>query len=289
MTHAELQQLIPSAALGALDAAEQLALEQHLSECSECRAEMDALRNVAGLLAWAAPTMTPPNAAALRQRILSEASGTKPLTAPRTLTLDSGRSAEAPTPRSSAPVARPSRSVPSNLPWLAAAASLTLAIASGGAYLNSRSENATLARALERSRVDAQATRTELASRDSVLSAFLGPMVHVVSLSESEQRQPSARIFWNHTKNLFIVTSFNVPQAPKGKTYQLWAMRKGKAPMSMGTFNPDPSGRALALVPVGTIADAGHIDNCAMTLEPEGGSPQPTETPRLMGAWRHVD
>ncbi|MEO6445041.1 MAG: anti-sigma factor, partial [Gemmatimonadaceae bacterium] len=96
-------------------------------------------------------------------------------------------------------------------------------------------------------------------------------------------------VFWNHTKNVFVVTAFNVPQAPKGKVYQLWAMRNGKEPLSMGTFNPDPSGRALAVIPVGSIADAGRIDDCAMTLEPEGGSPQPTEAPRLRGAWRHVD
>jgi hypothetical protein len=57
----------------------------------------------------------------------------------------------------------------------------------------------------------------------------------------------------------------------------------------MGTFETDASGRALAIVPVGNIADAGYIDNCAMTLEPAGGSKQPTETPRLIGAWRHVD
>jgi len=40
---------------------------------------------------------------------------------------------------------------------------------------------------------------------------------------------------------------------------------------------------------VGEINDAGYIDNCALTLEPAGGSSQPTETPRLVGAWRHVD
>ncbi|MEP7346282.1 MAG: anti-sigma factor, partial [Gemmatimonadaceae bacterium] len=113
--------------------------------------------------------------------------------------------------------------------------------------------------------------------------------VHVVSLSEPEQK-PKMRVYWNHTRNLFIVTAFNIPRAPVGKTYQLWALVKGKAPISMGTFNPDESGHATETIQVASnIIDAGHIDNCALTLEPAGGSPQPTETPRLMGAWRHVD
>ncbi|MGQ0767506.1 MAG: anti-sigma factor domain-containing protein, partial [Gemmatimonadota bacterium] len=61
-------------------------------------------------------------------------------------------------------------------------------------------------------------------------------------------------------------------------------------PMSMGTFNPDSNGRATLIVPVGQdVLAAGLIDTCAVTLEPAGGSPQPTETPRLIGAWRHVD
>ena len=46
---------------------------------------------------------------------------------------------------------------------------------------------------------------------------------------------------------------------------------------------------ALAVIPVGSVKDGGFIDNCGMTLERAGGSPQPTETPRLLGAWRHVD
>jgi hypothetical protein len=37
------------------------------------------------------------------------------------------------------------------------------------------------------------------------------------------------------------------------------------------------------------IAALGLVDNCALTEEPSGGSPQPTETPRLLGAWTRSD
>jgi hypothetical protein len=60
--------------------------------------------------------------------------------------------------------------------------------------------------------------------------------------------------------------------------------------MSMGTFNTDAGGRATLVLPVGQdIAALGFVDNCGLTEEPAGGSAQPTETPRLLGAWLHTD
>ena len=86
------------------------------------------------------------------------------------------------------------------------------------------------------------------------------------------------------------MTAFDLPAAPRGRTYQLWAVPKGKAPISMGTFNTDAGGRATLVLPVDpTITHLGFIDFCGLTEEPAGGSPQPTETPRLLGSWRHTD
>lgn len=268
MTHEQLREVAAAYALGALDADECLALEAHVSECADCRAEVDAHREVAAMLAFAAPL--PPvdrdRVAALRSRIVEDAAKGRPSIVVR------------PTPVTPVRVSRPVGNIST---WLAAA-SMLLAVISSAAWLKTRRDEVALRQALDR-------TSQTLAARDSVLANFFGPMVHVVSLSEGENQKPQARVFWNHTKKTFIITAFNVPPAPKGKTYQLWAIRNGQAPLSMGTFDTDASGRALAIVPVGDIADAGFIDNCAMTLEPVGGSKQPTETPRLIGAWRHVD
>ena len=268
-------------ALGALGADERASFEAQLADDAEGRAAVDSYRRVAALLALAVAPATPNDAMALRNRIVSDAALITPLTAARRIRANA--------PSAVAPAAARRGAVITRLPWLAAAASLAVAVASGSAYVNSRSDNRHLASALERVTREAASERDVLAARDSVLQAFMGPMVHVVSLSPSAAEKPTARVFWNHTKKVFIVTAFSIPQAPAGKTYQLWAIMKGKAPISMGTFNTDPSGRALAIVPVGSIADAGFVDNCAMTLEPLGGSPQPTETPRLLGSWRHVD
>ena len=259
MTHPELVESAAAYALGALDADARGPFEAHLATCPECRAELSAHREVVGWLALAAPPARAANDAALRARILQEARSVRPI---------------------SAGVRR--RESARYLTWGAAAASLIFAAVVGQAWRRERGESERLADSLAEARAD-------LAVRDSTLAAFFGPEVHVVSLSESAG-SPAARVFWNHTRKVFIVTAFNIPTPPPGRTYQLWAIRKGKAPISMGTFDTDARGRATAMVPVpAEITDAGFIDNCALTLEPEGGSAQPTETPRLLGAWRHVD
>ncbi len=231
-------------ALGVLDREEQAGFEAHLAGCAGCRAEVQAFREVAGLLAHGAPAAAPP--AGLRERVLAEARQVRPI----------GR-----------------RGLPG--PWLAAAAALVVALGAGaGAWRTARR-----AAALER----------EIAARDSMLAALLGPEVHVVSLA-STGRAPSARVFWNQRQASFVVTAFDLPAAPAGRTYQLWAIAKGSAPLSMGTFNTDARGRAVVMLPADSaITRLGTIDLCGLTEEPAGGSPQPTEQPRLVGTWRHTD
>lgn len=232
-------------ALDALGGEDRRVFESHLAGCVACRREVQSLREVAGLLAQAAPTVAPPPG--LRDRVLDTA-------------------------RRVRPIGRPRRAW---LAWAAVAASLVVAVAAG---LQGRRQ---AARARE--------LAAQVAARDSTLAALLGPEVHVVSLAATG-RQPTARVFWNHRRARFIVTAFDLPTAPAGRTYQLWAIAKGKAPLSMGTFNTNAAGRATLTVPVDSaITQLGFIDFCGLTEEPAGGSPQPTETPRLLGAWRHTD
>src|SRR5439155_555451 len=79
------------------------------------------------------------------------------------------------------------------------------------------------------------------------------------------------------------VTAFDLPPAPAGRTYQLWAIKKGQAPVSVGTFNTLPGGRAVITLqmPAGFKPDLS-----AVTEEPAGGSAQPTQQPFLVGAWQ---
>jgi len=252
-------------ALGAVDATERTALDALMTSDAAFRREVDQYREVVGLMGLAAPTSAAPSA--LRQRILSDAAAVRPIAA---------RSPVTPAAHGT------TRTISAVLPWLAAAACLGITVFSNSRLRDSRS-------ALRDLSGELAAAQTSIASKDSTIAAFLGPDVRVVSLSEGQQR-PSARVFWNPNKGVFIVTAFNVPRAPDGRTYQLWAIVKGRNPMSMGTFNTDASGRATLVVPVtAELSQLTSIDLAGITMEPQGGSMQPTETPRLVGSWRTTD
>jgi anti-sigma-K factor RskA len=240
-------------ALGALAQEERGAFEAHLAGCEVCRAEVRSFVEVAGLLAHSAPAAEPPPE--LRDRVMAEARRVRSIGARRR---------------------GPSGG------WLAAAAAAVVAVGAGGYAWRLSSRVSTLEARI--AQADAEA-----AVADSVIRALTGPQIHVVSLAGTG-REPTARVFWNHTTGRFIVFAFDLPPAYTGRIYQLWAIAKGKPPMSMGVFNTDSLGRAALVLPVDPqITALGFIDNCGLTEEPAGGSPQPTETPRLLGAWRHTD
>jgi len=256
MTSHEWQEQAAPYALGILTPEERRAFEVHLAGCDACRADVRVYTEVAAALAHAAPTVEPPSA--LRDRVLAEARRVRPIGAGPQI----------------APRAR--------LPWLAAAAALLLAAGGGVAMWRLTTRVHDLERSL--------GVRDSVHAADSAALVLLtGPDVNVVSLAGTN-RAPSARVVWNHALNRFVVFAFDLPAAPAGRTYQLWAIAKGHAPLSMGTFNTDDQGRARVVLTVDRqIAALGFVENCGLTEEPSGGSSQPTETPRLLGAWRPTD
>src|SRR2546423_309403 len=68
MQHEEYKELLALDAAGALEAVERAALEEHLSSCEECRAELRELMDAAAALAYTVAPVAPPMH--LRARIL---------------------------------------------------------------------------------------------------------------------------------------------------------------------------------------------------------------------------
>ncbi len=228
-------------ALGTLDREEHAAFEAHLAGCAACRAEVQAVREVAGLLAYSAPDAAPP--AALRERVLAEGRRVRPLPRPR----------------------------PARAPWLAAAAAAVLALAAGYAWWQARSEMADV--------------RAALAARDFLLEAILAPDVSTAALAATGQ-PPSARVFYNPGRHRVVMAVYHLPPAPAGRTYQLWAIATGKPPVSLGTFNTPPEGRLTMALDVPRDLT---FTLTAVTEEPAGGSPQPTQNPFLIGELKRSD
>ncbi len=239
-------------ALGALSAEEASAFEAHLEGCAACRADVQAFREVAGLLAESAPAAGP--APGLRERVVREARRVRPPAPPQV-------------PRRGPLV-----------PWLAAAAALLLAVGLGRGYLRSRGDRDALRGQL------AQAGDT-IAQQQQVIATILAPDVTTAALA-SKGQPPSARLFWNPARNRVVISVFHLPPAPAGRTYQLWAIARGKAPVSVGIFNTTSDGRLVAAmaVPPGLVFQV-----TAVTEEPAGGSPQPTHSPFLVGQLQRTE
>lgn len=70
-----------------------------------------------------------------------------------------------------------------------------------------------------------------------------------------------------------MLVATDLPELPKGKTYEIWSIDKGQ-PHSAGVFKP---GEGPTIKPIDqTVPDA---EKFAITIEPEGGSEQPTTKP----------
>jgi anti-sigma-K factor RskA len=71
----------------------------------------------------------------------------------------------------------------------------------------------------------------------------------------------------------------SLPPLPRGKVYQAWTLARGAKTMSPSvTFTPSQSGLTLVPIP----EDAGNLTTVAVSVEPEGGSRQPTTKPAFV-------
>ena len=256
-THGELANLAWIEALGALDPPDRVRLAAHLREgCPSCldalRGGNDVIANLAHLFAPAAPS------AALRARI-------ERLGARRA-------------PEAGAELRRPPRRVrlASAASWVA----LGLAALFG---VNSWRESTQLRSELAReraARAGESATLAQATARAEVLLREhdeLNELLRAVAARDARtfalggDAAAGARAFVAGDRLVLFV--HDLPSAPAGKTYQAWTIENG-APRSAGTFDTSRGGSVRYRVALPTrIADDAGI---AVTLEPAGGSSQPT-------------
>lgn len=104
------------------------------------------------------------------------------------------------------------------------------------------------------------------------LQVLRDPATATFNMKSVEGREPGylANVLWNSQTESVYLDVVSLPEAPAGKQYQLWALKDGK-PIDMGVF--DVVNEKVALQQMGRIDGA---DAFAVTLEPKGGSAQPT-------------
>lgn len=121
-----------------------------------------------------------------------------------------------------------------------------------------------------------------LEKEEQVMEFVKNPNVSVVNLESSMPGIAcSGRIFWNQGDSNAILIVSNVPELVPGQTYQFWAIEEG-VPHSMGTFAVNDSGDSMMEIDY-MPKDKDNIE-FAVTLEPEGGMPEPTGAKYLFGS-----
>jgi anti-sigma-K factor RskA len=238
----DLHSLSGAYALDALEAeAERDRFVRHLSRCQSCASEVRGFREVATAMAFAAAAEPP---AELRGGVLAAAA--------RTRQVPPEVSTHTRPPRSSARVPW--------VPWLSGAvatASIVVAVLFGFAQAHTQDE-------LNQVKAENQAISLLLSAPQAKLlthEVTNGGVATVVLAADRHE--------------LAVVTN-GLPALPSGKVYQLWLIGKPKI-VSVGLLPPAKDGRTPAVLATGVVKG----DTLGLTVEPAGGSAQPTTTPIL--------
>ena len=86
-----------------------------------------------------------------------------------------------------------------------------------------------------------------------------------------------ATMVMSHRYGALVFTATGLPALPSARSYQLWVMSPG-GPRSAGLLAAGPDGRAGPMV----ISGLARGDRVGLTVEPAGGSAQPTSRAILM-------
>jgi anti-sigma-K factor RskA len=291
----EIQETAALRSLGALDSQEADAFDAHLREgCPVCEAELRRYEDVAREIGLSAPEVQPP--LYLKDLLLArlEREGRPAAEAPPLAPVPPAEPSPAPGP-SPAPEPSPARviSMPAGRGWRdyagwAAAAAMALAAALSFYYYRQAEQTRLQQEQLvAAARNEAGELRTELETQSNKareleqIHAALRSRGTRVFLLEGQEPAPSASIavFWDTQQGRWIVSGY-LPPPPQGKDYQLWLVTPN-ARTSAGLIKPDGSGHAFEIIDApGPVVQPAAA---AVTLEPSGGSPQPTLPLHLLG------
>jgi hypothetical protein len=258
MNAERLLELVPLAALGALDGEECSAFEAQLASSPAARGELEAYQELVGRLGLATGPSQP--AAALRERVLG---ATRPA-APRRAWLAPALAAGLVAALAVLLLVRNQRDV----------ARLQVAALEAEA----REANA----AATRAQAEATALREALASEVAFRELVSHSETRVASLS-GLQAAPTAqgRMVWHAGRGEAVFVASGLAAAPAGKAYELWIIARA-TPVPAGVFQVDAQGRVVFRLPAGL--ELRGVKTFAVTIEPAAGVPAPSGPMVLAGA-----
>jgi anti-sigma-K factor RskA len=115
---------------------------------------------------------------------------------------------------------------------------------------------------------------TATARFDEVLSVLNDPVTKDVAFGDTVAR---GRFFVSANKGVVFIAA-HLPRLEAGRTFEMWVIPAGGNPVPSGIFQPLADSTAVYIRP-GPIGNAAAM---AISIEPAGGSPQPTTTPFIV-------
>jgi anti-sigma-K factor RskA len=170
------------------------------------------------------------------------------------------------------------------IPW-AVAASLLIAALFG--FWQWRKETATLNSQIADMKKETDRLNRKLNEENEkvfelarISQALRSPNSRVIELAGQDVAPTSkASIYWDTSGNQWVVSA-DLPPAPEGKVYQLWFITSEGA-VSAGLMKSDERGHAFTVVDLPKTP--GNLTASGITLEPAGGSAQPTKPIYALG------
>jgi anti-sigma-K factor RskA len=249
----EVDELLGSFALDALPDDEAALVREHLEGCATHAARARELRNIALNLQSDAEPMAAP--AALRARVLAAVAETP-------------QDAATAEPREAAAARQRNEQSASRITWQPANVPANVRRFPSSAWQAIAAAFVVLAAGLLVWNIVLQ--------RDSGSSFDARNATAVRPLQGNGEQTGSGTVLYFADEHKAVVIG-DMPPIAGDKTYQLWSLDDSGTPRSIGLMRPDASGHTNVVVDY----DASKASGLAITLEPAGGSPQPTSDPIL--------
>ena len=252
-----IEELLPFYALDALSEEEKEEVESYLAKHPEARIQLQELQTGASALPHSVAPVEPPRHVkeALMKRVTSDMQARE---------LSSGRAAAS----ASEPVQRG--------PWFGNLFRLLSLSAAAIALIWAFVLNAQVRRLQE-----------EIASLNEQVAAQSQSIDHLIQIlpqtnesdvitvslkSTRDQSRPLGQLIANPNDKSAVVVISGLPPLEPGKTYQVWLI--GDAPVSAGLLTVDEHGQSVLIIT--SEESIGSFKSLGISIEPEGGSKQPT-------------
>lgn len=262
--HEELHELAALFALDALEPEDRARFEEHLATCPRCQEEVDSFRETTSHLVE--DDVPPPPA--LRESVLSQIEAIDQ--EPAVPVHDQDPSAQAPHQEPGGPVRDQEAAAPAADDHDASVTSL-----------RPRRRRGRTISGLAVAAVAASAFTFALVERPwNADDPPLGPEQQVIAAQdaerfESDAGQGAVAVIYSPSRGQAVLESTGLEQPADGHAYQVWYLHGDADPVSAGMLLDDDSAQDPTLLD----GDPQGATGVALSVEPEGGSEQPTTEP----------